>query len=116
MARWSDWYPFTEEGVDTFGVSESGVYQIALGNKAIIKYPLGETPIIYIGSAPIRTLKERLKDHLRGRGNADVYNYLLKGYNLWWCDMMPQYPYDTEQNILDNFARQYGNLPKCNSV
>ncbi|MEO0101582.1 MAG: hypothetical protein ABIK84_04205 [candidate division WOR-3 bacterium] len=113
MGRWSEWYLLTEDAVDEFGIEESGVYQIALGNRWVIKYPLGESPIIYIGAAPARTLKERLKEHIRGKGNQCVYEFLRK-YTIFWRDMVVDDPVSTEQNALESFRQAFGDLPICN--
>jgi len=114
MGRWSEWHPLTEDSIEEFGIEETGVYQIALGDRWIIEYPFGESPIIYIGVAPVRILKDRLKDHIQGEGNQCVYEYSQR-YALFWRDMIisgnPEY---TEENILKRFAAEFGDIPACN--
>jgi hypothetical protein len=112
MGRWSDWYPLTRDGIDEYARDESGVYEIALSNY-VVKYPKGRSNIVYIGSAPFRTLRERLTDHLAGRGNPCVH-HLSRKCSLMFSDMTPDSPYDTEQNAIDEFVRRFGDLPKCN--
>jgi len=112
LGRWSDWYPLTDDGLDDYAPEESGVYQIALADY-VVNYPYGKSSIIYIGSAPFRTLKQRLRDHLLGHGSESVYQTSVK-YRLVFCYMLPESPYDTEQNTIDAFVAEFGDLPQCN--
>lgn len=110
MGKWSDWYPLIEDRIDKFGVDEPAVYQIALFGLFIVKYPLAQSPIIYIGSAPAGTLKDKLKDHHQGRGSLLVYEYSFK-FNLSWNYMIVDDPTVTEQNLLERFKQEFGNFP-----
>nr|MDO8098893.1 hypothetical protein [Candidatus Njordarchaeota archaeon] len=113
MARWSDWYALTEGVVYDCAPDEPGVYLIALDDGYGLQYPNGWSDIVYIGSSPLRSVKERLLEHLTGRGNSCVHK-LYQRYRLMFSCMIPESPYDTEQNTLDNFVRTYGDYPRCN--
>ena len=111
MGKWSNWYPFTKDGIEMYASESSGVYKIRMKDH-IHKYLYGKSDIIYIGTSPDRTVEQRLKEHLRGEGNLCVYEHLR--YDLEFCDMVPDFPRDTEWNALDKFEKDYGELPDCN--
>ena len=70
--KWSEWYPLTADELDQHEQIKSGVYRIALCDSKL-RYPKNNSSVIFIGAAPSKTLTERLKDHLRGKGNQGVY-------------------------------------------
>lgn len=114
MSRWSDWYDLSENEIEHNGIDESGVYQIAFKGNYYYNYPNGRSPIFYIGSAPVRTLKTRLKEHIMGRGHPCVYA-LYNKYALIWQDMKASDPESTEINALERFKEEFGDLPRCNN-
>jgi hypothetical protein len=114
MGRWSDWYHLTDEAVNAVAPDFAGVYEIALDGRYGYNYPKGWSNISYIGSSPLRSVKERLREHITGRGNECVY-YLYGKYPLLFSWMVPESPYDTERNVIDAFVQRFGDLPKCNN-
>ncbi len=114
MGRWSDWYHLSGEAVDAVAPGVPGVYEIALAGRLGYNYPREWSDVAYIGSSPLRSVKERLNEHITGRGNECVYT-LYRKYPLLFSWMIPESPYDTEQNVLDAFVQRFGDLPKCNN-
>ncbi|MDA8272620.1 MAG: hypothetical protein M0Z72_02635 [Deltaproteobacteria bacterium] len=112
MGQWSQWYSLDETTIDDYASDKPGVYIIGLkGNK--YKYPKKQSEIIYIGESHDRTILIRLKEHLNGNGNKKVHNHYKK-YKLKFCEMCSSDPYATEQNALNNFAKECGEIPICN--
>ena len=114
MGQWSDWHPLDEETIDDYASDESGVYKIKLIGEYYYEYPKKRSQIIYIGQSTERTILIRLKEHISGNnGNKKVYAYYEK-YKLKFCEMCSDSPYDTEQNALDRFFEEHGDIPICN--
>jgi len=116
MGQWSNWYPLDEGTIDDYASDEPGVYIIKLIGESY-KYPNKHSPIIYIGESHDRTILIRLKEHISGNqnGNKKVYTH-YKQYKLKFCEMCSDDPRYTEQNALDKFFEEFGELPICNEL
>ena len=114
MGQWSKWYPLNAETIDKYASDEPGVYKIRLIGDYYYDYPKKQSQIIYIGESHDRTILIRLKEHISGNnGNEKVYAHYEK-YKLKFCEICSDSPYDTEQNALDKFSEDYGDMPICN--
>ncbi len=111
--EWSQWYPLTIDFLDKHEPRNSGIYCIAL-KVSTVEYPKGVSSIIFIGSAPIRKLTERLKDHLRGWSNQCIYLHYHNGDTLQWQNLITEDVGNNDKIALDAFFVTYGALPECN--
>jgi predicted GIY-YIG superfamily endonuclease len=94
----SQWWSFTDSLVD-YDRNEAAVYEFANGS--------GD--VVYIGSS--NDLKRRLKEHL-GENTTSCIKQNAKQYRLEYTS----YFATRERELIDEFIRTYGRLPRCNSV
>jgi len=115
MCEWSDWYPLEEGTLQDYASAEPGAYQIRLA-KGKQGYPNGNSPIVYIGSSPKRSILERLQEHINDpdKGNPDVFKLYKIPSQLEFCQITTTNPESIEQRALDNFLLSLGDLPLCN--
>lgn len=92
-----DLYPFTDANIK-FSPDQPGVYAL---------YENG--PLIYIGHSTT-SIRSRLQDHKAGRegGCTQVASDYKRE--------VTSRPAARERELLDEYYRQYGRLPKCNDV
>jgi hypothetical protein len=112
--KWSEWFPLTLDELDQHEPVKSGVYRIAL-HDAYLKYPKGDSPVIFIGAAPNRTLTECLRDHLCGKGNQRVHQRCQNGDPLRWQSLITDDIENNDDKALQEFLATFGRLPVCNA-
>ena len=111
--EWSEWHPLTLEGLSKYEPRMSGIYRIALRD-AVVEYPKGVSPVIFIGAAPIRRLTERLQDHLKGWSNQCIYLHFIHGDALQWQNLIAEDAGGNADTAAKEFFAEYGALPACN--
>ena len=93
---------------------QSGVYRIALCDSKL-RYPKNNSSVIFIGAAPSKTLTERLKDHLRGKGNQCVYQRYKNSERMRWQILITDSNEDNDDKALQEFLAAFGGVPACNA-
>ena len=112
--NFSLFYSLEVESVNNNAPCSSGVYELRLDNTEI-KYPLGSTSVIYIGSG--RNIRKRLKDHLRpGSKNGSMKEFLKKHKCLFRYILLLKGWKEEEKRLYDLFVSTYGSPPRCNKV
>jgi predicted GIY-YIG superfamily endonuclease len=94
----SQWWLFSDNIV-AYDRNEAGVYQFANAS--------GD--VVYMGCSS--DLKRRLKEHL-GENTTSCIKQNAKQYRLEYTS----YYVTRERELIDEFIRSYGRLPRCNSV
>ena len=92
-------YSFTEDNINHYAPNRPGVYGL---------YDSLDTPIYYGKSDA--SIQERLKRHISGAEGqctqyASTFNFEIVNN-----------PIQRERELLEEFKRTYGKLPKCNDV
>lgn len=112
--NFSLFYSFEMESVNNNAPCSSGVYELRL-NSTEIKYPIGSTSVIYIGSG--KNIRKRLKDHLRpGSKNGAVKAFLRRHKCLFRYILLLKEWKEEEKRLYDLFVSTYGSPPRCNRV
>ncbi|MEA1964209.1 MAG: hypothetical protein U9O41_03665 [Candidatus Aerophobetes bacterium] len=113
-ANFSLFYSLEVESVNNNAPCSSGAYELRL-NSAEIKYPIGSTSVIYLGSG--KNIRKRLKDHLRpGSKNGAMKEFLKKHKCLFRYILLLKKWKEEEKRLYDLFVSTYGSPPKCNRV
>ncbi|MGA8641760.1 GIY-YIG nuclease family protein [Candidatus Binatus sp.] len=94
----TQWWSFTDQLVD-MDQNQAGVYEF--GNSS--------NDVVYIGST--NDMKRRLKEHL-GEGTTSCIKQNAKVYRIEYTSSY----LTRERELIDEFIRTYGRLPRCNSV
>ena len=114
LANFSLFYGLTEESVRSNALANSGIYEFRLKGKKI-KYPSGESDVIYIGST--KNIKKRLKEHLKENNKNGHIRSFLKRFDCSFRYIQFSKNWKAEEGELYNlFVKTYGAAPKCNRV
>lgn len=114
LVNFSLFYSLEVETVNNNAPCSSGVYELRLDNIEI-KYPIGSTSVIYIGSG--KNIRKRLKDHLRpGSKNGSMKEFLKKHKCLFRYILLSKGWKEEEKRLYDLFVSTYGSPPRCNKI
>ena len=91
----------------------AGVYELSLIAMNNI-YPLGESPIIYVGSTG--RLRKRLLTHHNGQAHSEKLRTAISNspLNFRWAKMKE--PRACEAYLIQGFLTEFGSLPIYNSL
>ena len=92
-------HPFTETNINLCATDQGGVY--GLYNSALM--------VIYYGSC-LYSIKVRLRSHFSGAEGNDTQRAIYFNF-----EIAPN-PKQREEELLMEYQRIYGKLPKCNYI
>jgi len=99
MAINSTMHPFTETNINLCGPDRAGVYGLYDSSSMVIFY----------GSC-LYSIKIRLRAHFSGAEGSDTKRAIYFNY-----EIVPD-PKQREKELLEEYKRIYGRLPRCNFV
>lgn len=92
--------------------TEAGIYELSIQITTGIDYWNHRSSVIYIGSA--KNLRKRLTNYLGNSLKNSLLSRFINNYNVFVRFYLTENYILVEKNLLKNFKKNYGELPKAN--